>query len=277
MLLFQEFALADADAVFAGAGAAERQGARDDLLVQLPGAVQRRPGRRRDQDDGVEIAVADMADDAGRSGRRRAISSFAPRIASSRREIGTQTSVAMPRGRASARGGPVARRAAPATACCGSPASVAQAKPEAPKSLGDRLAPLRPVPARAASVPWNSRKSVGSGVQALQLGVGDAGGHLHLVQQFHARDGDADLHDGDDGFHRGGQRGELADRGGHRFGDAVQAELDLRDDAERAFGADEEAGEVVAGGGFARAPAGLDHAAIGQHDLRPSTFSRMVP
>ena len=57
-----------------------------------------------------------------------------------------------------------------------------------------------------------------------------------------------------------------ADRGRHRLGDAVEAELDLGDDAEGALGADEEAGEVVAGRGLAGAGAGADDGAVGGDD-----------
>ena len=61
---------------------------------------------------------------------------------------------------------------------------------------------------------------------------------------------------------------------GHRLRDAVQAQLDLGDDAQRAFGADEQPRQVVAGGGFAHPPAGADHPAVGQrhgqaHDVLP--------
>jgi len=42
--------------------------------------------------------------------------------------------------------------------------------------------------------------------------------------------------------------------------------LHFGDDAERSFGADEEAGEVVAGGGLAGASAGLDDASAGECD-----------
>ena len=56
--------------------------------------------------------------------------------------------------------------------------------------------------------------------------------------------------------------GELADRRGDRFGHAVQPQLDLGDDAERAFGADEKAREIVAGARLARAAAGTDDAAV---------------
>ena len=44
----------------------------------------------------------------------------------------------------------------------------------------------------------------------------------------------------------------------------MQAQLDFGDDAERAFGADEQPGQVVAGGGLAHAAAGVDHAAVGE-------------
>ena len=67
---------------------------------------------------------------------------------------------------------------------------------------------------------------------------------------------------------RAGQGGELADGGAHRLGDAVQPELDLGDDAERALGADHQVGEVVAGGGFAHPAAGLDQPAVRQRHLQ---------
>ena len=46
----------------------------------------------------------------------------------------------------------------------------------------------------------------------------------------------------------------------------MQAQLDFGDDAERALGADEEAGKVVAGGGFADATAGADDASVRHGD-----------
>ncbi len=57
--------------------------------------------------------------------------------------------------------------------------------------------------------------------------------------------------------------------GGDRLGHAVQAQLDLGDDAERALGADVEPGEVVAGARFARAAAGADDPAVGRDDGEP--------
>ena len=106
-------------------------------------------------------------------------------------------------------------------------------------------------------------------LQPLQLRIRDAGLHLHLVQQFHARDRDARLHDGDHRLDRAAQRGELAGGGRHRLGDAVQAQLDLGDDAERALGADEQPRQVVAGGGLAHAAAGVDQPPVGQRHGQP--------
>ena len=60
------------------------------------------------------------------------------------------------------------------------------------------------------------------------------------------------------------KRGELAGGGRHRLRDAVQPHLDFGDDAQRAFRADEQPGQVVAGRGFADPPAGADHPAVGQ-------------
>ena len=71
--------------------------------------------------------------------------------------------------------------------------------------------------------------------------------------------------DRDHRLHRAVQGGELAGGGGDRLRDAVQAQLDLGDDAERALAADEQPRQVVAGGGFAHPPAGADHPPVGQH------------
>ena len=69
--------------------------------------------------------------------------------------------------------------------------------------------------------------------------------------------------------HRALHRLERADRRRHRFRDGMQPQRHLGDDAERAFGADEQAGQIVARGRFARARAGLDHAAVGEHRGQP--------
>ena len=62
------------------------------------------------------------------------------------------------------------------------------------------------------------------------------------------------------------QVGELAHGRGDRLGHAVEPQLDLGDDAERAFGADEQARQVVAGARLARAAAGVNDAAVGGDD-----------
>ena len=49
------------------------------------------------------------------------------------------------------------------------------------------------------------------------------------------------LHREDHRLHRAREVGELADGGGDRLGHAVEPQLDLGDDAERAFGADDRA------------------------------------
>ncbi len=64
MFLFKEFALAKANAVFPGTGAAKRQALRNDFSVQRPGLFQRGLVIIRKQDQAMEIAIADMADNA---------------------------------------------------------------------------------------------------------------------------------------------------------------------------------------------------------------------
>ena len=63
---------------------------------------------------------------------------------------------------------------------------------------------------------------------------------------------------------RAGEVAERADRRRDRLRDAVEPELDLGDDAERALGADEEPGQVVAGRRLARPAAGADDPAVGE-------------
>ena len=99
-----------------------------------------------------------------------------------------------------------------------------------------------------------------------QLGVAVHAAHFQLVHEFDARHRDAHL----DGLRRRGH-GRLNGRerthcrsDGLRH--AVQPEMHLGDDAERAFGTDEQARQVVTGRGLARARAGMHHAAVGQHD-----------
>ena len=142
-------------------------------------------------------------------------------------------------------------------------ASVAQRKPFAPMSAAISSACCA-CSATPAGEPWNSKNSVGAGSRPSSFEIGDAGRHLHVVQQLDACDGNAGLHDRDHRLHRVAERVELAGGGGGRLRNAVQPKLDLGDHAERALRADEQVGEVVAGRRFAHAPAGADHAAVGE-------------
>ena len=63
--------------------------------------------------------------------------------------------------------------------------------------------------------------------------------------------------------------GKLADGRGDCFREAIKSQLHFGDDAERAFRADEEARQVIAGAGLARAAAGADDAAVSGDDRQP--------
>ena len=85
------------------------------------------------------------------------------------------------------------------------------------------------------------------------------------IDQLDAGDGYAEL-DGGDGAVAGGlDRGERADAGNDRLRDAIEPQPHLGDHPERPLGADEQAGEVVAGRGFPRPPRRGDAFAVGRH------------
>ena len=88
--------------------------------------------------------------------------------------------------------------------------------------------------------------------------------HLVLVEQLDSRHGNAQLNGGDDRLARPTDRLERADGGRHRLRQRVQAHGDVRHDAQRALGTDEQAREIVAGRRLARAGPGSDDAAVGQ-------------
>jgi hypothetical protein len=64
-------------------------------------------------------------------------------------------------------------------------------------------------------------------------------------------------------------RRERAHCGAERFGPAEQSQGDLGDHAERALGADEQPGQIVAGRRLARATAGANHASVGEDHRQP--------
>ena len=97
--------------------------------------------------------------------------------------------------------------------------------------------------------------------------------HRHLVEKLDPRDGNAALHRGDHRLHRAAYRLERADGRGDRLGDGLQPHRDLGDHAERALRADEELGQVVAGGRFLHPPPGRDDLACGRdHAQRQHVF-----
>ena len=252
--------------MLARAGTAERQPAFHDAPVHVPGALQPLRVGRVIQDHLVEIAVADMADDAGRMAERlrfllRADECF--RQARDRHaDIGGQR---LPAGLAGDTR-PVAvmprlpqlrplRR-------IGRPLETTRAM-----AGGDRLHHLGLfLHAGGAAVEFQEQRGLRR--IALELRIGDGGGHHVVVQQLDPRDGDAHLHHLDHRLHRALQRVELHHGDGGCFRDAMQAQPHPGDDAERAFAADKQPRQVVAIRGFSRAAAGFDHAAIGEHDLK---------
>ena len=98
-----------------------------------------------------------------------------------------------------------------------------------------------------------------------QVGIRIASFDLNLIGKLDARQRQPHLHGGDGGVARAFDGGEGTNRRQDRLGNALQLEGQLGDDAERAFGADHEAGQIVTACGFAGAGAGLEHAAVGQH------------
>ena len=80
------------------------------------------------------------------------------------------------------------------------------------------------------------------------------------------------MHHGADRLNRGGERWELADRGADALRDAMQAEPNFGDNAKRAFRPNEKPRQIIAIGGLARAPAGLDDTPIRQHHFKPQNI-----
>ena len=257
--------LALPDAVLAGAGAVHRERAGDQPLVQRLGAGDLVGVGHVERHGEVEIAVADMAHD--------------------RRDQPALGDVALGRGHAF--GEPRDRHADVGREHAGAgpqrparPIGVVTRLPE----LGALLGLGRPVERAAAELGRDlaepARLLGDAGVAAVEfdeqhrrlrqreLGIGVRRLHLQLVEQFDARHRDAGL-DGQDGGVAGGlDRRERADAGGDRLRNAGKPQRQLDDDAERAFGADHQPREVVAGRRFLGAARGGHQLAIRQHDLQ---------
>jgi hypothetical protein len=90
--------------------------------------------------------------------------------------------------------------------------------------------------------------------------------HQDVVEQLDARHRDAELDRGDHGIDRPSDRLEGADRGRDRFRHRMKPQRDLGDEAERAFGSDEQPRQIVPGGGLARPGARPENTAVREHD-----------
>ena len=99
----------------------------------------------------------------------------------------------------------------------------------------------------------------------------------HLVQQLDSRHRNPQLDRGDHRPHGAFHRVERTHRRGDRLGQAVHAQRDLGNHAERSLGPDEETRQVVTGRRLSRAAAGADDAPVGKHHGQPRTVSRIVP
>ena len=104
---------------------------------------------------------------------------------------------------------------------------------------------------------------------ALNVKDGSVAWQKNFVDDFDAGNGDAEL-DGLNHRVRGaGHRLERAHSGAHRLWSAVEPECEFGDHAQRAFGADEQPREVIAGRRLARPAAGPDDLPVGEDHRQP--------
>ena len=89
--------------------------------------------------------------------------------------------------------------------------------------------------------------------------------HLQRVDQFDAGDRNAHLDGRDDRLAGRLDARKRADAAGDRLRDALQLQRDRGDDAERAFRADQQPRQIVAGRALLGALAGGDRRAVGHH------------
>ena len=176
--------------------------------------------------------------------RHAAMSSCVATTHSARREIGTQTSlaIALAPGRSAQRG----------------PVGVVARLPQARAVLG----PGRPLERAAAAFGGDGAEALGllgdAGLAAVELdaqhralrqrelGIGIHRLDLQGVEQFDAGDRYPALDGGDGRLARRLDRGKRTDAAGHRFRNAEQLEGDLGDDAERSFRAHQQPRQIVA-------------------------------
>ena len=250
-----------ADAVLAGAGAVQRERARapaaslsssaisrssgsfGSTQVARSGSCRRRRGRRGSGAGPLASASVEPSPAGSRPGARSA------RRCRWRSRVGSPASAAWRRSR---------RCAAPSRAACAPRAWSPTAKAFAAVLGGDllhRRGLLLDAGRRCRGTP--SAASALRASASLRVRVDRA--HRVAVEQLAARDRHAHLDDLDRRPHRRVDARERADRRRHRLGQRIQPQRDLGDHAQRAFAADEQARQVVAGADdFLRARAGAD-------------------
>ena len=268
-----------ADAVLAGAGAAQAQRAADQLRAERLGQHALLGLRRVDQVADVEVAVADMADEEiGQAGGVGLGDRFADGLGQARdRHAGVGGDAAAARaGLQRGEVGMVARGPQPG-------ALLRRGRPL--EGLAAQLG--RDVLHRARLFGHTGGRAVELHQQHRLLPQAQAvvavdRRHRAAVEQLAARDRHAHLDDRDRGLHRRVDRGEMADGCRHRLGQRVELQRDLGHHAQRALAADEQARQVVAGAGLARAragahpfAAGADHAQC-QHVLAHGAVAHRV-
>ena len=96
-----------------------------------------------------------------------------------------------------------------------------------------------------------------------QAGIAIAGPHLHGIQQLDARNGNAHLDRHNDGIAGRFDIRKGASAASDLLRNALQAQRDRGQHAERTLRADEEPRQIVAGRRFPGAPCGADFLAIG--------------
>ncbi|ABA50808.1 hypothetical protein BURPS1710b_3340 [Burkholderia pseudomallei 1710b] len=254
--------LVQPDAVLARAGAAHAQRALDDPVVERLRFGELLGLGRIDEDRDVEVAVADVAHDRTRQRRRVQIGlgflDARGELRDRHADVGRHRAAAglqlqHREIRVMARG-PEARAILGARRPFEAPAAVL---------LGERLDLLRLLAHAGFGAVEFEEERGRLGEPELRVAVDRT--HRERVDEFDARDRHADLDRLDHRARGGAHRAERAHGGRHGLGQRMQAQRDLGDHAERAFGSDEKPREIVAGRRFARAGARLHDAAVGEH------------
>ncbi len=249
--------------MLAGAGAADGVGAGDHAGVQFGDPPLLVAVVGIDEDAEMEIAVADMTtqrrdqfqlrdilpgprNDTGKFGNRHAdIRRNTLRSRAQRERRPPDIMTRLPEFRA------VFRRRRPAKLA---PAELARDLGRQPDLFVDRLV-------RAMEL-QKQRRLDGK----VKLRVAVAGLNLERIQQLRTRQWNRTLDRGDDRGHGCLHGREGADRRTDAFGNRRQPQRHFGDDTERPLGADEQPGQIVAGGRLPRASPGLDQLAVRQHD-----------